>query len=54
LLSDFEKPLNIEISETDLIFVFHPDDDSEVDDFKNKLKNRNQLILVSNNDYKLR
>ncbi len=53
LLSDFKIPRNLRKHIPGLIFVFHPDNDSEIQRFKIELKNRTRLILVSNNNYKL-
>ncbi|UBM61552.1 hypothetical protein LA303_09005 [Candidatus Sulfidibacterium hydrothermale] len=38
----------------DLVFVFHPDNDSQIQDFSTELKNRYKLIIVNENDYKLK
>jgi hypothetical protein len=37
----------------ELVFVFHPDDNSQIQEFSNELKNRYKLIIVSDNNYKL-
>ncbi len=40
--------------EPELVFVFHPDNDSQIQEFSNELKNRHKLIVVSDNNYKLK
>ena len=38
----------------ELIFVFHPDNDSQIQDFSTELKNRHKLIIVNEYNYKLK
>ncbi len=38
----------------ELVFVFHPDTNSQIQEFSNELKNRHKLIIVSDNNYKLK
>ena len=37
----------------ELVFVFHPDTNSQIQKFINELKNRHKLIVVSDDNYKL-
>lgn len=37
----------------ELVFVFHPNNDSQIQDFSNELGNRNKLIVVNDSNYKL-
>ena len=37
----------------ELVFVFHPNNDSQIQDFSNELGNRNTLIVVNDSNYKL-
>ena len=53
LLYDFKIPSSLRKQDPELIFVFHPNKYSEIQEFKNELKNRTKLILVSNNNFKL-
>lgn len=56
LLYNFKISDNFGQSEPELIFVFHPDNNSQIQiaDFTKELQNRHQLIIVDNNDYKLK
>ncbi|MBI9073715.1 MAG: hypothetical protein JEY94_19115 [Melioribacteraceae bacterium] len=37
----------------ELVFVFHPDNDSQIKDFSKELGNRHKLIIVNDSNYKL-
>lgn len=54
ILSDFEKPINLSEVAPELIFIFHPDNPSEIEDFEKQLNKRCKLVCVSDVDYKLR
>lgn len=54
LISNFKLSKNYTQNEPELVFVFHPDKESEIKDFKIELNSRSELIIVSDNDYKLR
>lgn len=54
LISNFKLSKNFTQNDPELIFVFHPENKFEINDFKRELKSRNKLIFVSDNDYKLR
>lgn len=38
----------------ELIFVFHPDNNSQIQYFSTELKNRHKLVIVNENNYKLK
>lgn len=54
LISNFELSKSFPKNDPELIFVFHPDRECEIDQFKEELNGRNKLIVVSGKDYKLR
>jgi hypothetical protein len=54
ILSDFDKPNNLGEATPELIFIFHPDNPSEIKDFEKELNKRCKLVCVSDIDYKLR
>lgn len=54
ILKGFEIPDNLERHNPELVFVFHPDNDSQIADFSKELQNRHKLIIVDNDDYKLK
>lgn len=37
----------------ELVFVFHPDNDSQINEFSTELRNRHKLIIVNEDNYKL-
>lgn len=43
-----------EKQDPELVFIFHPDTDSQIKEFSTELKNRHKLIVVSYNNYKLK
>ncbi|MEZ7885399.1 MAG: hypothetical protein QMB39_09075 [Bacteroidales bacterium] len=43
-----------EKQDPELVFVFHPDNNSQIQQFSNELDNRHKLIVVNNNNYKLK
>lgn len=53
LLKDITIPDDLEAFEVDFIFLFHPNNDNEVDDLKSILDNRYRLILIRDDNYKL-
>jgi hypothetical protein len=54
LIKNFEIPKNLEQHKIELVFVFHPDNDSQIANFSKELRNRHKLIIVDNNSYKLK
>ena len=54
ILNNFIYSDTIEKQDPELIFVFHPDNNSQIQRFSNELKNRHKLILVNQNNYKLK
>lgn len=54
LIQNFNFSEKFAQSDPELIFVFHPDDNAQATEFTNKLRDRHQLIIVGNNDYKLK
>jgi len=54
LLHKFQISENFGQLDPELIFVFHPDNSSQIADFTKELQNRHQLIIVDNNDFKLK
>ncbi len=54
ILKNFDLPDNLEQHDPELVFVFHPDSDSQIDDFSKELQKRHKLIIVDINDYKLK
>lgn len=53
LLNNYELPESLGQSDPELVFVFHPENNSQITDFTRELKNRHKLIIVNNIDYKL-
>ncbi len=56
LIENFDVPKNLGIQDPELIFVFHPDNASEKEQFYSKLFKQEKyykLIIVNNNNYKL-
>jgi len=53
LLNSLNIPDNIDHSSFELVFVFHPDNESQIADFKRELKDQYKLIIVKDNEYKL-
>lgn len=53
LLDNYTFSGNYENKDPELIFVFHPDNDSQVKEFSKILDNECKLIIVSNSNYKL-
>ena len=53
ILKNFEIPSDLGQLDPELVFVFHPDKDSEITDFKRELQDRHKLIIVNNDNYKL-
>ncbi|MFY9228801.1 MAG: hypothetical protein WAO87_01085 [Bacteroidales bacterium] len=54
ILKNFIYSDTIEKQDPELVFVFHPDNNSQIQQFSNELKNRHKLILVNHNNYKLK
>jgi len=54
ILKDFDIPGNLEQHNPELIFIFHPNNDSQIADFSKELRNRHKLIIVDINNYKLK
>lgn len=54
ILDNFKYSQAFEDKDPELIFIFHPDSNSEIQEFSNKLKNRYKLIIVNDNNYKLK
>jgi len=54
ILKDFTVPDNLVQHNPELVFVFHPDHDSQIASFSKELQNRHKLIVVDNNNYKLK
>jgi hypothetical protein len=54
ILNNFIYSDTIEKQDPELVFVFHPDNNSQIQQFSNELKNRHKLILVNHNNYKLK
>ena len=53
LIHNFKIPDNLEQTAPELVFVFHPDHNSQITDFKRELNDRHKLIIVNNKDYRL-
>ena len=53
LLDDFTFSNLSEELDPELIFVFHPDENFQIEEFSNELKNRHKLLIVSDSNYKL-
>ncbi len=43
----------LEENDPELVFVFHPDTISQIQEFSNELKNRHKLIVVNDNNFKI-
>lgn len=54
ILNNFIYSDTFEKQDPELVFVFHPDNNSQIQQFSNELKNRHKLILVNHNNYKLK
>jgi hypothetical protein len=54
ILNNFIYSDTIEKQDPELVFVFYPDNNSQIQQFSNELKNRHKLILVNQNNYKLK
>ncbi len=54
ILKNFSIHDNYEQQDPELVFVFHPDKNSQIQEFANELKCGHKLIIVSDNNYKLR
>ncbi|MBT3322148.1 MAG: hypothetical protein HN392_07660 [Anaerolineae bacterium] len=54
IIQNFSIPNNLGEFDPELIFVFHPADKSEVLYFSKELEKRHKLIIVGNDNYKLR
>lgn len=53
LIHNFEIPDSLGQTAPELVFVFHPDNNSQITDFKRELNDRHKLIIVNNKDYRL-
>jgi len=54
ILNNFIYSDTFEKQDPELVFVFHPDNNSQIQQFSNELKKRHKLILVNHNNYKLK
>lgn len=54
ILNNYSLPENFGEQEPELVFVFHPDNPSQVQRFTDELKGRHSLIIVSDSNYKLK
>lgn len=54
ILDNFSFSDAFEKQDPELVFVFHPDINSQIQEFSAELKNRHKLIVVSNNNFKLK
>ncbi len=54
LLKDLSFSYNFEKQNPELVFVFHPDNNSQIQEFSDELKNRYKLLIVKTNDFKLK
>lgn len=54
LITNFDVPIGISKHEPELVFIFQPDHEVEVFEFESILEGRHKLIVVSDNDFKLR
>jgi hypothetical protein len=54
IIDNFSFSDAFEKQNPELVFVFHPDTNSQIAEFSNELKNRHKLIVVSDNNYKLK
>lgn len=53
ILDNFEFSDDFEKQDPELVFVFHPDNNSQIQEFSTQLNNRHKLIIVGDNNYKL-
>jgi len=53
ILNNFIYSDTFEKQDPELVFVFHPDNNSQIQQFSNELKKRHKLILVYHNNFKL-
>ena len=54
ILKDFNIPDNLVQHNPELVFVFHPENDSQIVSFSKELQNRHKLIIVDNKHCKLK
>lgn len=54
ILKNFNVHDNYEQQDPELVFIFHPDNNSQIQEFANELKHGHKLIIVSDNNYKLK
>ena len=54
LLENLSFSYNYEKQNPELVFVFHPDNNSQIQEFSDELKNRHKLLIVKDNDFKLK
>jgi len=53
ILKGFNFTNSYSKQDPELVFVFHPDNNSQIQDFSAELKDRHKLIIVNVNNYKL-
>ena len=53
LIQNFDIPGNLGQTAPELVFVFHPDNTSQILTFEKELSNRHKLLIVNNKDYRL-
>ena len=53
LIYDFDTPDNLVKYSPELVFIFHPDNNSQIEAFEKELQNRHKLIIVNNDNYQL-
>ena len=54
LLDNYKLPDNLENMKIEFVFILHPDNKDEIKLFQDKLDGRYELLLVDNEDYKLK
>lgn len=54
ILDNVSIPENLEDNDPELVFVFQPDSNTQIQEFSTILRNRHKLIVVSGNNYKLK
>jgi len=54
IIKNFSLPENLEKSDIELVFVFDPDEESEISAFAKELNKRHELIIVGNGNYELK
>jgi hypothetical protein len=54
IIDNFSFSDAFETQNPELVFIFHPDTNSQIQEFSNELKNRHKLIVVRDNNYKLK